>query len=72
MLQTAISGGGSLPTHVDRFFEMIGIVLLNGYGLTETSPVLTVRRADRNVSGPPMPSCSLAGNVRTLAHTKGV
>jgi acyl-CoA synthetase (AMP-forming)/AMP-acid ligase II len=49
LLQTAISGGGSLPTHVDRFFEMIGVVLLNGYGLTETSPVITVRRADRNV-----------------------
>jgi long-chain acyl-CoA synthetase len=49
--KTAISGGGSLPTHVDRFFEMIGVVLLNGYGLTETSPVITVRRADRNVLG---------------------
>lgn len=49
LLQTGISGGGSLPAHVDRFFEMTGVVLLNGYGLTETAPVITVRRADRNV-----------------------
>lgn len=42
--KTGISGGGSLPAHVDRFFEMTGVVLLNGYGLTETAPVITVRR----------------------------
>ena len=40
----AISGGGSLPVHVDRFFGALGVPLLNGYGLTETSPVLALRR----------------------------
>ncbi|MFN9620502.1 MAG: AMP-binding protein [Synechococcaceae cyanobacterium] len=43
-LRTAISGGGALALHVDSFFEAIGIELLVGYGLTETSPVLTCRR----------------------------
>lgn len=43
-LRTAISGGGALALHVDGFFETIGIELLVGYGLTETSPVLTCRR----------------------------
>ncbi|MBM5802293.1 MAG: long-chain fatty acid--CoA ligase, partial [Cyanobacteria bacterium K_DeepCast_35m_m2_023] len=43
-LRTAISGGGALAMHVDGFFEAIGIELLVGYGLTETSPVLTCRR----------------------------
>ena len=43
-LRTAISGGGALAIHVDSFFEAIGIELLVGYGLTETSPVLTCRR----------------------------
>ena len=43
-LRRAISGGGALALHVDGFFEAIGIELLVGYGLTETSPVLTCRR----------------------------
>ena len=43
-LRTAISGGGALALYVDSFFEAIGIELLVGYGLTETSPVLTCRR----------------------------
>ncbi|MDC0834178.1 long-chain fatty acid--CoA ligase [Geitlerinema sp. CS-897] len=46
-----ISGGGSLARHIDTFFEVIGINLLVGYGLTETSPVLTVRRAWQNLQG---------------------
>lgn len=47
----AISGGGSLALHIDNFFEMAGIQLLVGYGLTETSPVLTVRRPWHNIKG---------------------
>ena len=50
-LRTAISGGGALAMHVDGFFEAIGIELLVGYGLTETSPVLTCRRPWRNRRG---------------------
>ncbi|KAG9143001.1 hypothetical protein Leryth_006275 [Lithospermum erythrorhizon] len=46
-----ISGGGSLPTHVDKFYEAIGINLQNGYGLTETSPVVAARQPDCNVLG---------------------
>jgi len=46
-----ISGGGSLPTHVDNFFQSAGILLLEGYGLTESAPVLSLRSLDRPVSG---------------------
>ncbi|CAN5429965.1 long-chain fatty acid--CoA ligase [soil metagenome] len=38
-----ISGGGALQPHVDEFFNSIGIPVLEGYGLTETCPVLAVR-----------------------------
>jgi long-chain acyl-CoA synthetase len=50
-LKGAISGGGLLPSHVDRFFRAIELPVLVGYGLTETSPVLTLRRQRRNVIG---------------------
>jgi long-chain acyl-CoA synthetase len=61
-LRTAISGGGALAIHVDAFFEAIGIELLVGYGLTETSPVLTCRRRWRNrrgSAGQPLPGTEL-------------
>ena len=47
----ANSGGGALAKHLDSFFSAIGIQLLVGYGLTETSPVLTCRRSWANRSG---------------------
>ena len=57
-LKFPINGGGALPEHVDLFFESLGINVLVGYGLTETSPVLTCRRTWCNVrgsSGQPLP-----------------
>ena len=46
-----ISGGGALPKAVDRFFASAGILLLEGYGLTETAPVLGVRSQYHPVPG---------------------
>jgi len=46
-----ISGGGALPSSVDNFFSAAGILLLEGYGLTETTPVLAVRHQHRPVRG---------------------
>ncbi|QEY33569.1 long-chain fatty acid--CoA ligase [Synechococcus sp. RSCCF101] len=53
-----INGGGAIAPYVDAFFEAVGIELLVGYGLTETSPVVSCRRPWRNIrgsSGLPMP-----------------
>lgn len=38
-----VSGGGSLSAGVDMFFASIGVKLLDGYGLTESAPVVAVR-----------------------------
>ena len=45
-LKLAVSGGAALPQRVAQFFNDIGIKLLEGYGLTESAPVLSVARPD--------------------------
>jgi len=50
-LKGSVSGGGALPMHVDLFFNNIGIPVLEGYGLTETCPVLAVRTFENLVIG---------------------
>lgn len=44
-LRLAISGGAALPSRIAKFFQKIGIIILEGYGLTETSPVVAVNTA---------------------------
>jgi long-chain acyl-CoA synthetase len=44
-----VSGAGALPPHVDSFFAAAGILLLEGYGLTESAPIISVRDCRRPV-----------------------
>ncbi|MDY0289215.1 MAG: AMP-binding protein [Sphaerochaeta sp.] len=44
-----VSGGGSLSEGVDMFFSSIGIKLLDGYGLTESAPVIAVRNLNHSI-----------------------
>lgn len=50
-MRGSVSGGGALPSYIDDFFSAIGVNILEGYGLTETSPVLSVRTQDRIIPG---------------------
>ncbi|MDW8305870.1 MAG: long-chain fatty acid--CoA ligase [Leptospiraceae bacterium] len=50
-LKASLSGGGALPPHIDEFFNYIGIPVLEGYGMTETSPVISCRTFDDLVIG---------------------
>jgi len=46
-----VSGGGALPPFVDKFFQAVGVLLLEGYGLTETTPVVSIRLQHHPVFG---------------------
>ncbi|RCH53881.1 long-chain fatty acid--CoA ligase [Mucilaginibacter hurinus] len=50
-LKFILSGGGALPKNVGEFFGDLGIKVLEGFGLTETSPVMSVTENDRQVYG---------------------
>jgi long-chain acyl-CoA synthetase len=49
--KAGMSGGGSLPARVDLFFNSVGLRLQEGYGLTETAPLLTIRHYRRSRRG---------------------
>ncbi|MBM3975324.1 MAG: long-chain fatty acid--CoA ligase [Planctomycetes bacterium] len=61
-LRLCVSGGGALPRHVDETLLGLGLPLKNGYGLTETSPVASVRLPQQRTAGhigPPLPQTKI-------------
>lgn len=50
-LRGTISGGGALPAHVDEFFNVIGIPVYEGYGMTECAPIISVRPVGKVIQG---------------------
>jgi long-chain acyl-CoA synthetase len=50
-LKFMLSGGAALPKNVGEFFGDLGIKVLEGFGLTETSPVMSVTEYHRQVYG---------------------
>lgn len=61
-LRLAVSGGAPLPPAVGRFFVSLGLDLIQGYGLTEASPVVAVNTPRDNIpesAGIPLPGVVL-------------
>lgn len=57
-----VSGGAPLDPEVERFFLAAGIEILQGYGLTEAGPILTINRPEARRSGTvgrPLPGLEL-------------
>jgi long-chain acyl-CoA synthetase len=50
-LRGIVCGGGPLSIQLDRFFTALGIDILEGYGLTEASPIVSVRSEKQPVLG---------------------
>ena len=57
-----VCGGAPLRKELGDFFDAIGINLLNGYGITECSPLVSVNQNDFNdcaTVGIPLPCCEI-------------
>lgn len=76
-LRFCLSGGAGLPREVKELFFAHGMLIIEGYGLTECSPTLTLNRPDAfrfDTVGPPLPSVELriAGDGEILAKGPNV
>lgn len=71
----AVSGSAPLGAHLGHFFHSLGIVILEGYGLTETTAPATVSLATRSkigTVGPPLPGVSVRVMDDGEIQVKGV
>lgn len=70
-IRIVLSGGGALQPDTDAFFKTVNIKLLEGYGLTETAPVVAARyykKPRTGCIGTFLPTCE----VKICAEENGV
>ena len=75
--QWAISGGAALAPRLGHFFRGIGVSILEGYGLTETTAPVSVNRPDRQKIGSvgqPLPGVAvrIADDGEVLVRGKSI
>jgi long-chain acyl-CoA synthetase len=73
-LRAAISGGAALPPDISRVFIGLGLTVLQGYGLTETSPIACANRPDDNIPasiGKPIPGVEVKIGAQNALMIKG-
>jgi long-chain acyl-CoA synthetase len=73
-LEFFITGGAALPGSVNDFFEGIGLPVYDGYGLTETSPIISVNHpgySKKGTVGRPMPGIQVRVSPEGELQTKG-
>jgi long-chain acyl-CoA synthetase len=76
-LRYFVSGGAALSKHVSDFYMALGFTVIQGYGLTETSAVVTVNLPHRNrpdTVGEPLPGVQvkIAEDGEILVKSGGV
>lgn len=73
-MRAAISGGAALPPDISRVFVGLGLTVLQGYGLTETSPVACANRPGDNLPasvGTPIPGVQVRLGENNALMIKG-
>jgi len=73
-MQYCVSGGAPLGERLGHFFRGAGIIVLEGYGLTETTAPSTVNTPDKikiGTVGPPLPGVSVRISDAGEVHIKG-
>jgi len=73
-LRLSVSGGAALPPKVSRLFIALGLPLVQGYGMTETSPVVCVNHVEDNrpsTVGPPLEGIQIRIGEQNALLVKG-
>ncbi len=73
-LRAAFSGGAPLPPDIARVLIGLGLPIVQGYGLTETSPVITANRLDHNLPntvGKPIQDVQVRLDPQNVLWVKG-
>ena len=73
-LRLAVVGGAALDPELARTFIGLGLTVLQGYGMTEASPVISVNRDDDNVPdsvGPPLAGVEVRLGEAGELHVRG-
>jgi long-chain acyl-CoA synthetase len=73
-LRAALSGGAALPPEISRVFIGLGLTILQGYGLTESSPIISANSLEDNLPasvGTPIREVEVRIGENDALHARG-